>query len=141
MRHKRRLLLGVDAFVNVFLGLILLLFPAGLGDLLGLPRTNTYFYPTILGGILFGIGLALFIEWRDAGRGVHGLALPGAIAINLSGAVVLLLWLAFGELALPARGRVALWLVAIVVLGISMVEIAASPWGKKDKNDTRHKDA
>jgi hypothetical protein len=59
---------------------------------------------------------------------VRGLGLAGAIAINLCGGGVLLFWLASGRLALPLRGRVVLWIVALVVLGIGVAEIAARAW-------------
>jgi hypothetical protein len=59
---------------------------------------------------------------------VRGLGLGGAIAINLCGGGVLLLWLASDCLALPLRGRVVLWIVALGVLGIGVAEIAAGAW-------------
>jgi hypothetical protein len=125
---KHRALLALDAFVNVLLGVLLLLFPAGMLELLGLPPTDTLFYATILGAVILGIGFALALELWGAPRGVRGLGLGGAIAINLCGAGTLLLWLLFGSLDLPPRGQVILWAVALVVLGIGVVEIAARSW-------------
>lgn len=104
MRRKHRLLLAIDTWVNLLLGLLLLLFPAGVLDLLGLPPTNTYFYATILGGVILGIGVALCLEWWGAPRGVRGLGLGGAITINLCGGGVLLSWLVLGDLTVPLRG-------------------------------------
>ncbi|MGD1994676.1 MAG: hypothetical protein PVI59_15890 [Anaerolineae bacterium] len=132
MKSKHRLLLAADALVNLFLGLILLLFPAGTLELLGLPPTNTYFYATILGGVILGIGVALCLEWWGAPRGVRGLGLGGAIAINVCGAGVLLFWLVLDDLVIPLRGRIALWVVAIGVLGIGVAEIAARSWRYDD---------
>lgn len=128
MKSGHRLLLAVDAVVNLLLGIALLLFPAGIQRLLGLPPADTFFYVTILGGVIFGIGAALCLEWWGAPRRVRGLGLAGAIAINLCGGGVLLFWLASGRLALPLRGRVVLWIVALVVLGIGVAEIAARAW-------------
>ena len=128
MKAKHRVLLAIDALANLALGAILLFFPAGLMDLLGLPKTDTYFYATILGGVIFGIGIALLLELYGARAQVRGLGLGGAIAINLCGGGVLLGWLLFGGLDLPLRGWIVLWTVAIVVLGIGVAEIAARSW-------------
>lgn len=128
MSEKHRLLLAIDALVNLLLGLLLLLFPAGLLELLGLPPTNTYFYATILGGVILGIGVALCLEWWGAARGVRGLGLGGAIAINFCGGGVLLTWLIVGDLAMPLHGRIVLWVVAVMVLGIGVAEIVARSW-------------
>jgi hypothetical protein len=128
METKYRVLLTIDAFVNLFLGAVLLSFPAGVLGFLGLPPTNTYFYATILGGVIFGIGGALCMELWGATRGVRGLGLGGAIVINICGAGVLLAWLIPGGMDLPLRGQVLLWGVAVVVLGIGIAEIAAGAW-------------
>jgi hypothetical protein len=114
--------------VNVLLGILLLLFPAGVLDLLGLPQTSTYFYPSILGAVLLGIGVALFIEVRGAPKGVSGLGLAGAIAINILGGGALLVWLLAAQLDIPRRGHVVLWSVAIAVLAIGLVELFVKPW-------------
>ncbi|MBN1615461.1 MAG: hypothetical protein JW950_13430 [Deltaproteobacteria bacterium] len=128
VKAKHRVLLAIDAFVNLLLGVLLLSFPAGLPELLGLPPTDTYFYATILGGVIFGIGIALCMELWGARQGVRGLGLGGAIAINVCGAGVLLIWLLLGGLDLPLRGQIILWGVAVVVLGIGIAEIAARSW-------------
>ena len=128
MEPKHWTLLALDAFVNVLLGVLLLLFPAGMLELLGLPPTDTLFYATILGAVILGIGFALVLELWGAPRGVRGLGLGGAIAINLCGAGALLLWLLFGGLDLPLRGRGILWAVALAVLGIGVAKIATHSW-------------
>jgi len=123
MDPTHRLLLTIDAFVNLLLGLALLLLPAGLIELLGLPPTSTHFYTSILGAVLVGIGLALLIEVRGEERGSRGLGLRGAIAINLCGAGVLVTWLLRGDLEMPRRGHLVLWLVALAVLAIAVAEL------------------
>jgi hypothetical protein len=128
VKMKHRILLAVDGVVNLLLGALLLAFPAGVLDLLGLPPTSTYFYATILGGVIFGIGVALCIELWGAPHGLHGLGLGGAIVINICGAGVLLTWLLMGWLDLPLRGQIILWGVAVVVLGIGITEIATRSW-------------
>ncbi len=128
MRSKHKTLLVIDAIINLVLGLLLLLFPAGVVELLGLPLTNTNFYPSILGAVLFGIGVALLIERYGASKNIRGLGLGGAIAINLCGAGVLLLWLLIAPFDIPLRGIVVLWSIAIIVLVVGFVEIIAKSW-------------
>ncbi len=123
-RHKDLLLL-VDAIINLILGTLLLLFPFGVAEWLGLPSAGTDFYAMILGGVLFGIGLALLIEKYGDRHSVRGLGVGGAIAINLSGALVLLGWLIAAPFELPMRGYVILWTVAVTVLLVAVTEILA----------------
>jgi hypothetical protein len=118
-------LLLIDAAINFLLGFLLLGFSRPLTDLLGVPYTTVTFYPTLLGGVLFGIGVALTIEAFRQPTGLVGLGLGGAVAINLSGGIVLLVWLVSGALDLPLRGLVFLWALAILLVGISTVEMLA----------------
>jgi hypothetical protein len=76
----------------------------------------------LLGGVLIGIGIALLIE-RSRGR--SGLGLAGAISINLCAGLVLAGWLLFGSLDLPLRGQLFLWLLVVLLVGISGVELRA----------------
>ena len=128
MKKKHKVLLAVDGIVNLILGAILLFFPAGLVKYLGLPATNTYFYASILGAVILGIGVALFMELFGASEGIRGLGLGGAIAINLCGGGALLMWLLAADFDLPLRGTILLWAVAILVLVIGLAEIAAKAW-------------
>lgn len=67
-----KILLAADAVINLLIGTLLIFFPTGILDLFGLPQTNTYFYSSILGGVIFGIGIALSLEcWGPAE--IHGL--------------------------------------------------------------------
>jgi len=119
---NRDTLLKVDAAVNLILGVLLMAFPAKLIKALGVPMADPSFYPTILGGVLFGIGLALLIEcYRKSSRFV-GLGLGGAIAINLCGGLVLAAWLISDRLTLPLRGQIFLWSLVVLLVGISLLE-------------------
>lgn len=120
-KQRTRALL-VDAAINIALGVALLSFRP-LAGWLGVPPSETAFYPTILGGVLFGIGIALFVEARRRPNALVGLGLGGAIAINLCGGAVLTVWLIAGDLELPLRGRVFLWVLAIILVGISAIEL------------------
>jgi hypothetical protein len=114
-------LLVVDAGINLVLGILLVVFPQGLVSALGIPDAAQGFYPNILGAVLFGIGIALLIERT---RGSSGLGLAGAASINLCGGLVLTGWLLFGSLALPLRGSLLLWGLALVLVVLSSVELA-----------------
>ncbi len=116
-----RALLLIDAIANLVLGALLLGFPLGIGEILGLPKASTGFYPSILGAVIFGIGVALLFS--RAGR--SGLGIDGAIAINLIGAGVLVAWLVTHPPAIPLRGLITLWVVATIVLGIGCVELVS----------------
>ncbi len=125
-RHKTLLLL--DGAVNLVLGVVLLLFPAGMVGLLGLPPTSTNFYPSILGAVLAGIGVALLVERFGGDKGVRGLGLGGAIAINLCGAGALVVWLLVEPFDIPVRGCIVLWTVATLVLVIAGIELFTRSW-------------
>jgi hypothetical protein len=123
-----RSLLIVDSAINLILGILLMLYPTNLAAVLGLPAASEGFYPTILGAVLFGIGLALAMEAAVPVAVGHGLGLLGAIAINLCGGLALLAWLFFGQLGLPVRGQIILWVVCVLVLSLSLAELARRPW-------------
>ena len=116
----QRPLLLADAVINLLLGALLLLYPQWLVEALGMPEVATSFFPNVLGGVLFGIGLALLIAYRGSAQ---GLGLDGAIAINLCGAGVVVGWLVIAPHAIPPRGKITLWIIALVVIGIGLVEL------------------
>ena len=123
---KRNTLLIIDGLINLALGLLLLTFPASLVEYLGMPYAANAFYPNILGAVLFGIAMALFLESRNSSSSGVGLGLIGAVAINMCGGLVLGAWLLFGGLLLPQRGLVILWTLVVLLVGISTIELAAS---------------
>ena len=89
--------LMVAAIINYALGILCILYPF-VAETIGVPIVENLFYPTILGAVLIGIGIALTIDCYMKQGGMVGLGLGGAVAINLSGGLVLILWLIFGEL-------------------------------------------
>jgi hypothetical protein len=111
-------LLKVDAAINLVLGSLLLLFPEPLVQILGVPASEPAFYPSILGAVLIGIGIALLIQRKNPG----GLGLHGAVAINMCGGLALGAWLLFGSLSLPTRGYVGLWGLVVLLVGLSTIE-------------------
>jgi hypothetical protein len=128
MSKHAKILLTIDAIVNLLLGLILLLFPLGIADLLGAPEAGNGFYATLLGAVLFGIGLALLLERFGYKRGFRGLALGGAFIINVLASGVLLLWLLFAAPDIPLRGAIILWVIGVAVFGLGIIELVAQPW-------------
>ena len=125
---EKYLLLVVDGIVNLALGILLMFFPAQIMVSLDLPRVETYFYVNILGAVLFGIGLALLLEYFTGKIGIPGLGIGGAIAINFCGGGALVYWLLFGGLDLTPGGAIFLWGIAIVVLGVGLVELVTKSW-------------
>ncbi|MFC2136220.1 hypothetical protein ACFLTH_16510 [Bacteroidota bacterium] len=121
---KRSKILLIDAIINFALGLLLLFYSKGIAEFIGVPYVENYFYPNILGGVLSGIGLALIIEYAGKPKGFTGLGLGGAVAINLCGGIVLAVWLIFGNLELPTKGFIFLWALVILLVGISLSELA-----------------
>jgi hypothetical protein len=125
---KKHLLLVVDGIVNLALGVMLIFFPAQLMTVFALPKVETFFYINILGAVLFGIGIALLLEYFVGKKGITGLGIAGAIAINLCGSLTLISWLLFGDLDLSQGGAIFLWSIALVVLGIGIVELVSKSW-------------
>lgn len=105
---NRSTLLAVDGAINV---------------VLGVPAASPAFYPSVLGGVLLGIGIALLIERARLPLEGVGLGLAGAVAINLCAGLVLAGWLVVGDLRLPARGLVFLWSLVLVLVGLSGAEV------------------
>ena len=120
--NKESILLIVDAFINYALGILCILYPY-VAETIGVPFVENSFYPNILGAVLFGIGIALTIEYFRKQLGWVGLGLGGAVAINLTGGTVLIFWLILGNLTIPFRGQVFLWMLAIILVLISSIEL------------------
>lgn len=128
-----KLLILTDSLINLFLGIVLMAYSNFMVSIFGLPETEQNFYPNILGAVLFGIGLALIIEFRRKKEFI-GLGLGGAIAINIFGGIVLLLWLIWGNLNIPIHGTIILWVLDFVLIGISSLELYAYQQGKRSAN-------
>ena len=120
---KRYTILYFDAGINLILGLLLLFYRPGMVHLLGVPWTSVPFYASILGAVLFGIGIALLVEFFRSKGGFVGLGLGGAVAVNLCGGIALAGWLVFGRLNLPLRGKVFLWILVVLLIVVSAGEV------------------
>lgn len=129
MKHGKLLIL-IDCIINLFLGIVLLAYSDFVVSIFGLPETEQLFYPNILGAVLFGIGIALMIEYRRKNEFI-GLGLGGAIAINIFGGTVLFIWLVWGNLIIPIQGTTILWVLDFLLIGISSLELFAYLKGKR----------
>ncbi len=121
---KRRITLLIDAGINLVLAVLLLSFSTGTADFFGVPSADISFYPNILGAVFLGITTALIIEAyrKPSNNNSIGLGLIGAVCINMSGGLVLLFWLVFGNLELPVKGNIFLWTLDIILLVVSIIE-------------------
>ena len=120
---NRKSILLIDAIINFFLAFLLGIFPKDVISFLGLPMVSNPFYASILGGVFFGIGIALLISRSAKNRNSDGLGLRGALAINISGGFVLALWLLFGALDVPVHGKIIMWALVVILFVLSAVEL------------------
>ena len=120
---NRKSILLIDAIINFFLAFLLGIFPKAVISFLGLPVVSNPFYASILGGVFFGIGIALLISRSAKNSSPDGLGLRGALAINLSGGFVLALWLLFGSLDVPIHGKIIMWALVVILFVLSAVEL------------------
>jgi hypothetical protein len=75
--NKASTILIIDAIINYTLRILCILYPF-VAETIGIPIVENSFYPTILGAVLFGIGIALTIECYRKQGGMVGLGLGGA---------------------------------------------------------------
>ena len=131
---QRSTLLELDGAGNLFLGVIFLVFPKAVSELLGLPGDESRFYPTILGAILFGIGIALLLERFRGSQKFTGLGLAGALSINLSIGLALAVWLLARQVEHTLLGSIVLWSLVVILVGISGIELVTEI---KDRVESR----
>ena len=121
----------MDSIVNVVIGLFLLCYPLGVGEIFSLPKSEDNFYAIILGAVLLGIGIALFIEFKYYDRGIRGLGLEGAIIINIIAGIVLIVILLSGTLNISLEGLIILWFIGLLVIFIGVAEYFRNSLFKK----------
>jgi hypothetical protein len=114
-------LLWLETILKFSAGTVLALFPLTALRLLGLPRPDTGYWPRICGALLLGIAGALFLEGTSRG---HGIGLAGIVVINLIGACMLATLLVLDRGPVSGRGRITVWLLVCLLIGISVFEIA-----------------
>jgi hypothetical protein len=114
-------LLWIETLLKFAGGLVLVLAPLGTIKLLGLPRTETAFWPRLLGVVLIGLAGALFVEGRAPGS--YGLGLAGCVIVNFCAVSMLGGLLALEAGPPSARGRAAVWALVVLLVCLSVLEI------------------
>jgi hypothetical protein len=115
-------LLWIETLLKLFAGLLLVLAPGGTLRVFGLPRTETGFWPRLLGAVLLGLAGATFLE--GSAPGSHGLGLAGCLIINASSVSVMATLLALDAGPQSARGRAAMWALVVLLTLLGILEIA-----------------
>jgi hypothetical protein len=115
-------LLWIETILKLSAGLLLGLAPRTTLTILGLPRTETGFWPRLLGALLIGLGAATFLE--GAAGGGRGLGLEGCVLINFSGASMMAALLLLDAGPASARGRAVMWTLVILLILLCVLEIA-----------------
>jgi hypothetical protein len=114
-------LLWIETLLKLAAGLLLVLAPLAAIKLLGLPRTETGFWPRLLGAVLLGLAVAVFIEGRAPGS--QGLGLAGCVIVNFSAVSMLAGSLALERGPASARGRAVVWAFVVLLVCLSVLEI------------------
>jgi hypothetical protein len=115
-------LLWIELVMKLAGGVVLLLVPLTAIKVLGLPRSDTAFWPRLLGVVLIGLAAATFMD-ASVKLG-HGLALGGSFVINTIAGLTLAAMLFLKQGPPSLRGRIVLWGLAVGLIGLALVEIA-----------------
>lgn len=115
-------LLWIETLLKFSAGLLLVLAPLTAIKLLGLPASGSGFWPRLLGAVLIGLAGALFLEGSVPGS--SGLGLGGCLIVNFSAIAMLSILLVFEAGPPSARGRAATWGVVVLLVWLSVLEIA-----------------
>lgn len=115
-------LLWFETLFKLSGGISFILLPLTLIKVLGLPPASHAFWPRLFGTLLIGLAGATFIE--GSLEGSRGLGLAGCVLINLllAGMIAALATLKQG--AHTRRGSALLWLLAVLLLLLALIEIA-----------------
>ena len=114
-------LLWIETVLKLSGGLALSLAPLLVIKTLGLPPSQSTFWPRLLGALLVGLGAATLLQGALPDTRVLGLA--GCIVINLTGAAMVTVLAVFAG-AGTRRGTVVLWTVVVILVVLSLFEIA-----------------
>lgn len=115
-------LLWLETLLKVLAGLPLMVAPIATAKLLGLPAPSAPLWPRLLGALLVGVGLAAYIQGSTVTG--KGLGFVGAIVINLLAAGVIAALLVLDRAAQTTRGRSVLWVTVVILVLLSLLELA-----------------
>lgn len=102
-----------------------MLLPLTSARVLGLPKPEKGIWQRLLGGLLVGLAGAIYLEGKLPGS--SGLGIAGLVVINLAGFAVIVSSLILNIGATTGRGRIILALMALVLFGLAVLEIAYVP--------------
>ena len=111
-----------DAALRLMLGALLVLAPRLTLSALGLPKSAETFWPRLLGAVLLAVAAGTVIDVRWPGKG--GPSLGGLVALNVAASFALATGLVVGHLEIPKRGRLLMWLAAILSALLALVQLA-----------------
>ena len=112
----------IDLAARLASGLLLVVLPKAIIALLGLPKVPETFWPRMTGILLLAAACGTAIEARWPGKG--GPSLGGLVALNLAVSFALATALVVGQLDIPKRGRVLMWLAALSSAVLGLVQLA-----------------
>jgi len=116
-------LLWIETLLKLSGGLVLALAPLTAIKVLGLPRTDSGFWPRLLGAVLIGMAAATYLEGRYAGA-TRGLGLAGSLLVNVATIGMLTTLLVLGRASTTQRGTAILWLLVAALTLLVVLEIA-----------------
>lgn len=114
-------LLFIETVLKLSGGVVLLLMPLTACRVLGLPKPASGLWPRLLGSVLIGLSAATYLEGATK---LNGLGMAGCAIINLVAAVVIMTLLILGAAGDTQRGRIILAALAVVLLVLSLLELA-----------------
>jgi hypothetical protein len=115
-------LLWIETVLKLASRLALSLAPLLIIKALGLPPSQSTFWPRLLGALLIGLAAATFLQgvWPEA----RAIGLAGCILINLTSAAIITVLAVLGAGAPTWRGAAVLWALVVVLIVLSLFEIA-----------------
>lgn len=120
-------LLWIETLLKLSGGLVLALTPLTAIKILGLPRTDSGFWPRLLGAVLIGLAFATYLEGRFGGT-PRGLGIAGCFLVNIAAVTMLVIQLVMshrrGQPTQTRRGEAVLWLLVTLLSLLIVVEIA-----------------